>query len=378
MKIGILTLPLHTNYGGLLQAYALQTYLQRNGHEVLILNRKSGYPDRNAILEVFVKTVDRIRSVLSSNKRKTGYITDWKTQSVIRRNVNHFVERYLCISKDLKTTRELANCAKHNKLDAIIVGSDQVWRPKYSPMITNHFLDFAEKWDIKRIAYAASFGVDSWEYNQADTKRCSELAKKFKAISVREYSGILLCREYLHVSAIQVIDPTLLLSRDDYVKLIPYPSKQSDSLFCYILDKNEINDTLINKVSAKTSLIPHFCMPECLPTYENFRDNPESCVCPPVESWLAGFRDAKMVLCDSFHGCVFSIIFNKPFWVVGNLKRGMARFHSLLSQFGLEDRMIDAEKDGGVDFFKPINWDEVNKRKAELQAVAIEFLQNTI
>ena len=68
----------------------------------------------------------------------------------------------------------------------------------------------------------------------------------------------------------------------------------------------------------------------------------------------------------------------QTFWVVGNLKRGMARFHSLLSQFGLEDRMIDAEKDGGVDFFKPINWDEVNKRKAELQAVAIEFLQNTI
>ena len=88
--------------------------------------------------------------------------------------------------------------------------------------------------------------------------------------------------------------------------------------------------------------------------------------------------DAKMVVTDSFHGCVFSIIFNKPFWVIGNAERGMARFKSLLSQFGLEERMISAQDIAITNWQKPIDWQRVNAQRDVLRAESLHFLLNCL
>ena len=85
-----------------------------------------------------------------------------------------------------------------------------------------------------------------------------------------------------------------------------------------------------------------------------------------------------MVLVDSFHGMVFSIIYNKPFWVIGNAKRGMARFHSLLSLFNLENRLVSSEEVQTVDLNQSINWDFVNARRAEMVAESKNFLLNNL
>ena len=97
--------------------------------------------------------------------------------------------------------------------DAFVVGSDQVWRPRYNAYIPNLFLDFTEGMSVKRIAYAASFGTDQWEFSAEQTTISSFLAKKFDIVSVREASGIQLCKQNLGVDAIQVLDPSLLLRR---------------------------------------------------------------------------------------------------------------------------------------------------------------------
>ncbi len=88
--------------------------------------------------------------------------------------------------------------------------------------------------------------------------------------------------------------------------------------------------------------------------------------------------DAKMVLTDSFHGCVFSIIFNKPFWVIGNKERGNARFDSLLKLFNLEDRRIDLNKINGIDITKEIDWEKVNTIKNEWQEKSLTFIKENL
>ena len=93
----------------------------------------------------------------------------------------------------------------------------------------------------------------------------------------------------------------------------------------------------------------------------------EDCVFPGVTTWLRAFMDAEMTIVDSFHGMVFSIIFNKPFWAIGNVGRGMSRFTSLLRTFHLEDRLLDEEHLDNVDFSKSINWNMVNRRKENVK-----------
>ena len=134
------------------------------------------------------------------------------------------------------------NLLNEKDFDAIIVGSDQVWRTCYNPQIENAFLDFAKEWKhVRRIAYAPSFGIDEWEYSEEQTQKCRQLVQKFDAVSVREVSGVKLCREYLGVEAKHVLDPTMLLDKEDYLYLISRAEvvRHSNTLLQYVLDKNE-------------------------------------------------------------------------------------------------------------------------------------------
>src|SRR5690606_30541311 len=126
------------------------------------------------------------------------------------------------------------------KFSAVVVGSDQVWRPRYSPNIYNFFLDFLKNNStIKKVAYAASFGTEDWEYTEEQTREARELIKHFNAVSVRESSGVLLCDKYLNrKDAVHVLDPTLLLKAEDYNQLIN-KTKKEIGLFTYVLDETK-------------------------------------------------------------------------------------------------------------------------------------------
>ena len=131
-------------------------------------------------------------------------------------------------------------------------------------------------------------------------------------------------------------------------------------------------------MAVEKGLKPFTVMPKCQAenrTRWDVKNRIEDCVFPSVTSWLRGFMDAEMVIVDSFHGAVFSIIFNKPFWVIGNSKRGNARFESLLGLYGLEDRMITPGD--SVDWGKTIDWDRVNEireREKEKSLMTFEVL----
>ena len=399
MKVGILTQPLSNNYGGLLQAYALQTTLERMGHEVIILNRRRALV-RNVTKDRFLPSAIRfakncVKFLMRKPLIKVYHELLPQQGIIVNRLTEIFIVIYHHKSPDLSTTESLTAYCRKQGFDAYVVGSDQCWRPLYSPCLPNYFLDFAKDWNVKRLSYAASFGVDYWEYSEEETRICAPLAQKFDAVSVREGSGIALCKEYLGVDAVHVLDPTMLLDVDDYNALVQaFDPKifsiapehrvkttldiQGRKLFCYVLDMNARKLDFIQTVSEATGLTPVECMPKDYRAQEVFEKCPDDCTFPPVELWLQSFRDAEMVIADSFHGTVFSIIYNKPFWVLGNPDRGMARFHSLLKSFGLEDRLVTPEKSPTLDLDAPIDWNAVNARREELKQKSLSFLKDNL
>ena len=246
--------------------------------------------------------------------------------------------------------------------DAYIVGSDQVWRPRYSPCLTNYFLDFVEsERNVKKIAYAASFGVDNWEFTEEQTRECARLAKQFDAISVREDSAVDLCKRYFDVKATHLLDPTMLLNKEIYTSIFAKEriSQSPRNLLTYILDKSAEKDRIINNVARKYNLKPFSVMPR-RGFSEPGRKDIQDCVLPSVEEWIRGFMDAQFVITDSFHGTVFSILFNKPFISIANKNRGLTRFTSLLKLFQLEDRLIFSSNNFIPDRLKEIDWDKLN------------------
>ncbi len=381
MKIGILTQPLHNNYGGLLQAYALQTILKKMGHEVWIIDRD--YSDT----PLWRKCVSIIKYILlrfifrtKPNSTFPFWLTKEKRKK-ISKNTSIFVTNNIYPKTEkLKSNNALRKKIKELQFEYYVVGSDQVWRPAYSPCITNYFLDFVKnKMNIGRIAYAASFGVDYWEFTKEQTKKCIKLIKKFDAISVREDSGIALVENYLQAKAIQTLDPTLLLDKSDYERLIPNnETGNTGNLMVYILDSSESKTKIVNFIAKNNNLQPFSVMPNNMLTVDT-KSEIEECVFSPIAKWIRGFIDAEFVITDSFHGCIFSILFNKSFIVIGNNERGMTRFTSLLKTFNLEDRLIFTLDELTSGILTPtIDWSKINKIRSEKKKDSIQFLLNNI
>lgn len=368
MRIGVITHPLRLNYGGILQAYALQRVLQDMGHDAIYIDWLV-YKYKLPPIKIY------FRRLL------------WKLKWLGRQEIDVFFDfnfrynqAYKKINKFAKTNIQIFPIdsfeqLKEDDFDVIVTGSDQIWRASYFPDIEKFYLTFAKDWNIKRIAYAASFGVDDWsEYSEEQTVVCRDLAQRFDAISVREDSGVALCRDYLGVEAQHVLDPTMLVDIKHYLRHISGCKKQYPKQMClaYILDELEDKSSVLGSIAEQCGYN--------IQQWENI-DTP-NIKKPTVEEWLKGFHDAEFVFTDSFHGCVFSIIFNKPFIAFGNSERGMARFNSLLKMFALEELLITS-----VDQFTPELVDRaiarfsdgsIQQRLNELREYSYAFLKKAL
>ena len=388
IKIGILTQPLNSNYGGILQNYALQTILIRMGFEVETLNWDS-YRCEHDHENIWNYIVKFTKTFVSKNilRRKRNYF--WEERQffyMLSSNNSPFCEKYIKKSTWLWGKKQFREYTIKNHFDILLVGSDQTWRPAYNKngMLYRMFLDFSEHLNVKRIAYSASFGVDDWEYSGNQTRVCSRLLQKFDSISVREYSGVELCRNYFNINnVICTLDPTLLLDSKDYVNLINHigtPSKESEGdILVYMLDytseKEKMISTLSRKKGLKSSLfISRYCN---LGTVDIKEIN--NYISPSCDVWLNAFLKAKYVVCDSFHGMVFSIIFNKPFIVLKNRNRGLTRFLSLLSRLNLQDRLIEETSENYINIIDtPIDWKKVNELITQMRKESINYLKHSL
>lgn len=376
MKIGILSLILHTNYGGILQSYALQTILERMGHTVVVLDKdrdshKSAIRQCLTLGKYILYRYLLKKNIKYYNPRKLN-----RERKEREQNTQAFINKYI----HRRVVRNIQSGILKD-VEAIVVGSDQVWRPKYFEAqwktgIEHAFLKFASSYQIKRIAYAPSFGTETWEFSDEKTNICSELLQVFDAVSVRETSAIELCRNKLYRNdVIQTLDPTLLLSKEDYEYLIKRADvkKSPGNLLCYILDYSEEKQELIERVAKERHLVPFHTNSKIGNPDAPQKDR----IQPPVEQWIRSFMDADFVVTDSFHACVFSIIFERPFVVIANEDRGTSRYKSLFSMLSLESHLLNSidEYDSSLSYI--VNEKTINRLK-KLKRTSMSFLREAL
>lgn len=317
-KVGIITLHLIDNYGGTLQAWALNKYITSLGYKAETITWKD------------------------------SRILDFAKQNIPLRIFN--------------TSKELKHI-KSSDYDILVVGSDQIWRHRFitgdfeEEHINIPFLKFTNGWNKTRISYAASIGVagDNWEYPEIETKNISRLLQNFNAVSVREVQSIQDCKDKLNINVSNCVDPTLLISKQEYLKLCENEPKYTKNIFIYLLDET----------SDKLTEITNYCNANNL-TFFKAREK-------TVEAWLAAFRDAEYIITDSFHGCIFALLFNKPFICLYNRWRGNARFDSLIQLFNIDKNIIYNINDlQGQIFYKPQELSQQNILDSKI------FLQSSL
>lgn len=376
MKIGILTLPLHTNYGGILQAYALQQTLYSLGHEVVVVNLPIPWPGKKERIKELSKRL--VKKYLLFKKVPLRAWPTLKEKETISQNITPFIRKNLKVV-ECPDKNNLLKLTLDEGIEGYIVGSDQVWRPAYSISVSSFFLDFLKDFKLKRISYAASFGVDTWPFTNEESEKFGKLLDNFNAISVREDSAVSLCKTNWDIKPELVLDPTLLLNPEDYKKVFNLKSETEESkLMVYILDKSQEKKNIIDKIFELVELPVQEVMAK-----EKFWNagskGIEKCIVPPISDWIAGFRDAGFVVTDSFHGMVFSILFRKPFVCIGNKHRGITRFTSLLKLLKLEDRLIYSLADLNEDKIKdPIDYRQVDSIREQEREKSLLFLSNAL
>jgi len=381
-KIGILTQPLHNNYGGILQAYSLQHILHKEGYDVWIIDRdykKVPFWTRiTSPIKIFFSNL--IRLLRGKVLKQPSWIID-KQLAEISKETSRFVSQYIKRTEKVTTTNGLSKICKKYNFDGYVVGSDQVWRPVYSPEIGNYYLDFLQDVkNVKKIVYAASFGVDEWEYTDEETARFARYVSLFDAISVREDSAVALCKKYFNIEAQHVLDPTMLLNKSDFIQLAleSKEEKISERLFYYILDPTPEKQLITDTVADILKLPSFTVMPAKRFSSEMGKDINE-CVFPAVTKWIRAFMDAEYIITDSFHGGVFSIIFNKPFIVIGNDERGLSRINSLLGMFDIKERLIMKSGELNEELVSgKFDWEKINQKRNELAIESLSFLRNNL
>ena len=367
MKINIITFAHAYNYGAMLQAYSLRKFLEDNGYETKILDYRDYYIEKNykaiRINKTSIKTIVKstIGSILFYHKNKRRYL-----------NCKEFeINNLIFTDKKFYKEKELEN---YSGCDILICGSDQIWNYQITGKASDVYtLNFGSV--QKKISYAASIG----DLKLFATKE-SEYLKKIKKIdyiSVREDDANAYLSNKLNKRIKTTLDPTLLIERREWNRLIQEQTTQDAKekyIVAYYIDPDEEFIKIANYISSKTGYkIIYFSMRN--PGFKNIYKN--AYTDGPLQ-FIKYIRDAEYVVATSFHATVFSLLYEKEFYIIPHKKTG-ARVKSLLRRLGLDDRiytnLMDFKKDN---LNKKINWDSVNEILKRDIADSKKWLLNSI
>ena len=366
----------HYNYGGILQCWALQRTLKSMGYiPELIHIRDKAIIDRKRKLKIPLSSIKNFIKRYFLGQKDINWQFPWHPEYRFGHQYYldaDFVDTNIIHTANIYNDRQLYKALKHGNYDAFVVGSDQVWREIYVPNIFHNFLDFLDPDDPRpRISYAASFGTSENYISKESLPRCIELLKLFDAVSVREVQGVDIVRNVFHRQQVEaVLDPTLLVNREVYESLIsPKDRNPNNKLLAYILDSNDEKEKILGEVSVSLELEP------------NVVSSDDVANAKTISQWLAMFADAEFVVTDSFHGMVFSIMFQKPFIVIPNLGRGADRFTSLLGQLNLTERMIEDLESfltNKETLLQKPDYASINETLTSLKERSIRFLKESL
>ncbi|WP_318468958.1 polysaccharide pyruvyl transferase family protein [Photobacterium leiognathi] len=356
------------NYGAVLQAAALSHVIENHSIDVEHINYipKASYPS----------FIGRVKELLLTLFTKL-YIIKLIYKKPLATNYNvfeNFRNKWLRVSS--YTYMNKIELYKSNlPYTHVIVGSDQVWRVSYT--VDNalvYFLDFCDS-KIKKISYAASFGIDKWEDSEY-TEDARLLLQKFDSISVREHSGINICKQEFGVDAIHVLDPTLLAGKDFFEKIISSANSNKNITNKIVYYKLDVDNEFKMQVENISNILK--CDNENI-YYKNifygYKYN-------TVYEWLAKISSAELIITDSFHCICLSILFNKEFVCISNKFRGNSRLDSLFEQLGITGHVFNEDSEQSLSDFvsnmEKINYSDVNQRLGELRKSSMKFLLDSL
>lgn len=364
MKIGILTYQYAMNYGALLQAYGLKTYLSSLNHEVEILNYDTSflYNKQRPIKYRIISTVwNIVKNVLGARKK--------------RKEFDIFRKDYLKLNDlILNSAHQLREYLKCKEFDAFIVGSDQVWNPEINGDDKTYFLDFADN-QIK-ISYAASFGVSS-----LDDKTISSVIdclQSFSAISVREKTAQKLLTQ-LDKKVEVVLDPVFLPERQVW-DMLSGRNQVVDGkyLLCYVMPGDRHLEKRIEEIASEYKKVTgNKIIFLGRKEYKKFKPDGTDLVSAGPCEFVNLFKYADQIITNSFHGTAFSIIYNKPFYSLVNTqisgkKQLGSRVIDLLKELNIEERILDVND--SCDFTNKIDYECVDSCLNRLRTVSHNFI----
>lgn len=375
------------NYGGQLQAWALCHVLKCHGKDSVQISFDSNPTYKKTIGLRFLVNLQRLSwSRLSSIKvekliNKLNQLFNVNFQKKIATRRVKFIEFEKSIPHTVVyNERNISDCVEAG--DIFIVGSDQVWNPDWTSSI--YFLNFVPKVNLK-IAYAASLGKSNISLDFL--KEISQYLDDFAGISVREKEAKQVLENYLKREIDLVLDPTLLVSEKDWLDLSVSPLKEQPYIFVYLLGSNPNHKKLIKEYAKRKRLkivyIPHVHF-----SYQRndngFADEELYAVGP--REFLGLIQNATEVLTDSFHGCVFSIIFKKQFCAFkrhqddSNINMN-SRLYTLFDSLQLRDRLImdDFSSENMIDIMSStIDYENVERSLSVLRKQSLTYLMKTI
>lgn len=351
MKIGILTFH-HSNYnyGAVLQAFSIYKLIESLGYESYIINY---VPEPATFRKKFAAQIIALLGLKFRKFRKQN------------------------IKRILPKTNKPDELKKLNELlDGFVVGSDQVWRyRKDVQSMFHYYLDFVDE-NKTKIAYAASFGVDHWEADEKITTNVKKLVQRFQVISVREKSGVEICRNVFGVEAIHVLDPTLLLNPKFFHELAdnkPAAKAHNPKLVYMLLDDSAEKENFFKALAKKHRLKFVRINGKKLFSKKGFF------LWKSVNSWLCNIKHSELVVTDSFHCTVFSILFKKKFICIANKHRGITRIENLLKLIHLENRLVFEFKQLDENLFTSnLDFQKVELLLSEEKKKSINFLKNSL
>ncbi len=386
-KIGIISLYYQNrNMGGLLQAYALCAKLRELGYfaEQITFDRKASMVSQSK-WRTFFKAPFRYK--LRSIKRNIEKVffrlsRDHKEATKQIAAQNESFDRFaLSIphSDMVYTQKELPDCVEDYSV--FITGSDQVWNMKADGEFPAFFLDFVPHNKIK-MSYAASISMT--DISEEERSRIKDYLKSFHAVSVREKRAVELIQPLVSVPVAMNLDPTMLLSLQDWDASCGRRLVEGDYLFCYFLGERKKLRNLANKY-AKINGLKIVTLPYIVGKYracDRFFGDIRLSGITPFE-FVALIKYAKAVFTDSFHGSVFSILYHKDFFVFNKESAGLhnSRIYSLLDQFDLMQRFCDTtfkETTGYMTSLPSIDYEGMEKKLQKYRADSIDFLNKNI
>lgn len=330
-RVGIITMHRVQNVGSVLQAYALCEKIKQIGARCELIDYQ--YPN-DTHRSTCHKTNLISRLLLFFSRVKFYLLYD---NTVQKHNFNKFRNKYLLLSKYYPTKEDLNSTPP--EYDVYMTGSDQVWNPRFTKGDGAFFFDFIK--DGYKVAYASSFSISDIPLEYRDNYR--SLLETYSHISVRETSGVRIIKELIDKDVHVVCDPTLLLTKEDYLPLISESvlnKKPKQYILVYALsyayDPYPQIEEVIKKVKKQLDLPVIYLHAN---TVDHYRFGSSITSAGPCE-FLDLFYHATFVVSSSFHGVAFAINFKKPFVAIVPSKHDDSRIMSLLYRLGLENKAI--------------------------------------